>query len=75
MGLLNTCYGRLTAIITLLIFLLFLLGFNVDRFHPLNKFCLPAVDHEFVDGSRASRRRGLAVTSFDQSKHLVVRVL
>ena len=33
---------------------------------------LPAVDHQFVDGSGTSRGRGLAETCLDQLEHLVV---
>jgi hypothetical protein len=69
-GVLYTCYGGL------------IYG-KIDYSAGIKRHCemyrfhihLPAINHEFIDGSRASRGRGLAVTSLDQSKHLVVCVL
>ena len=49
--------------------------YNIIQFSVDVNTCSPAVDHEFIDGSWASRGRWLAVTFFDQCKHLVVYIL
>ena len=47
---------------------------NINKlaWEPKHSSTLPAVDHELVDGSRASRGRGLVVPCVDLSENISV---